>query len=485
MSDDCGCGCGGCDDNLIAEEMSKDVFDNPGEAMRRSKELGCDKVHTMRRDGKTLFMPCGTHDEYDRKMSEEADYDDDEDDDEDKKKGKDDDEEEYDASASCESGYCPPGFEFVAGECITVTCDLDIQSVEVIAEANTGINVVRISGVAFTDGYNKNGWRLTKAAAQNTVEQMVGADLTLNHPKQKGVGFSRNMDGGVDEAVVGIVTEAKMKMDDMDDEKYNVRFTGEVYREELFAALESGLWLREGYGVSIGGTGIPTATEEDEKGRRRMTFGGEFSFDHLAIVHKPAYADAKIDKVEKVELEMPSASTLIYQTGDGSTQPKGEYNMSDEIEMVEASEANDDLAAIQEQLVLANARIAEFEAKAMEAAESERVALVEKASELGLSGHDDFTTEMLERVISSWEASRPEPREMAPATPAAPEAVIEASEEVSDNRSVVANYLNGELVESSQDLYSRAWNAWASAWNGTISGGDERAPMFDEIKDKV
>ena len=43
----------------------KDVFDNPGEAMSRSKELSCAVgVHTHKVNGKNVFMPCKTHDEY-------------------------------------------------------------------------------------------------------------------------------------------------------------------------------------------------------------------------------------------------------------------------------------------------------------------------------------------------------------------------------------------------------------------------------------
>ena len=43
----------------------KDVFDNPGEAMNRSKELSCAVgVHTHKVNGKNVFMPCKTHGEY-------------------------------------------------------------------------------------------------------------------------------------------------------------------------------------------------------------------------------------------------------------------------------------------------------------------------------------------------------------------------------------------------------------------------------------
>ena len=43
----------------------KDVFDNPGEAMNRSKELSCAVgVHTHEVNGKKVFMPCKTHEAY-------------------------------------------------------------------------------------------------------------------------------------------------------------------------------------------------------------------------------------------------------------------------------------------------------------------------------------------------------------------------------------------------------------------------------------
>ena len=150
------------------------------------------------------------------------------------------------------------------------------------------------------------------------------------------------MTGGVDEAVVGIITDAKYE--DEEDDKYKVRFTGEVYREELFSALlnpDYGFVVR--YGVSIGGTGIPIATEEDEKGRMKMTFESDFDFDHLAIVHKPAYQDAKIESAERVQLEIEASeqtSPLIYRKGDSHNQhnPMEIPKMSEEEITISASE---------------------------------------------------------------------------------------------------------------------------------------------------
>ena len=487
---ECGCGCSdNCSDPVQAAE--NEMFKTPQEAMKRAKELGCDTVHTHRQGDQTMFMPCSGMKEYEEKMSEKKAYMKEEDmeamkhDMEEEMESKmHDDEEEM--TASCDDA-CPPGFAEVAGKCVAVTCELDIEDVSVIVEASSGMSVIRMSGIAFTSGYNKNGWKITSKGASELKDKMIGADITLNHPSTKGGRFTRNMTGGVDEAVVGVVTDASY---DEDEDGYKVRFTGEVYREELFAALESGLWLRAGYGVSIGGTGIPIATEEDEKGRMRMTFESDFEFDHLAIVHKPAYSGAKIESVERVQREIEASeetSPLIYRNDDSTNHPKNveATEMSEEHTTVAASE--DEMLALKEKLVLAEAAIAAFEAEKAEAAESNRLELVQKASEIGLSGVDDFSSDMLERVIASWEASRPAPKELAPATPAAQEAVVEASE-APKQVSLVANYLNGELVESEETTYEKAWNAWASAWNGNLSSIDKdqlKAPNYKEAKEMI
>lgn len=53
------------------EEVRDDVFDNPGEATARSRELGCRGIHSMDDNGTTLYMPCATHEEYEELSKEE------------------------------------------------------------------------------------------------------------------------------------------------------------------------------------------------------------------------------------------------------------------------------------------------------------------------------------------------------------------------------------------------------------------------------
>ena len=48
-----------------SKEVGDDVFDNPGEAMNRAKQLGLDDIHTHKgKNGEPVFMPGKTHKEY-------------------------------------------------------------------------------------------------------------------------------------------------------------------------------------------------------------------------------------------------------------------------------------------------------------------------------------------------------------------------------------------------------------------------------------
>lgn len=628
--------CNSCAEHAEAEEIRKDVYDNPGEATNRAKEIGCEGIHTHDENGKTIFMPCETHEEYAKKTGEKlASYHDD---------------EENAKAGTLSFDVCDIGEEMGAdGICrpVNVTMEASIDEVIAKVEAKTGKTYIEISGIAFHEGMNKNKWSLTAKGAKNAVEQMVGADLTLNHPRAlKAGGFDRNMNGGVDEAVVGEVTKASYHKTEAG---YDVRYKAVVSRSELFQALESGMWLRPGYGVSIGGYGVPI--KADENG---MVFDMDFKFDHLAIVHKPAYKRANIEKAVRVsksemiaseggdsatpvdsdETSSGSDATIearhggqhgkpgpndprktpakpserrrgskknppgsakkpntkiqvseatrktiankmrehnakkkgsrasmgalltVFRRGAGAFSTSHAPNMSrngwgiarvnaflyllrngrpsnpnykqdndllpkghprakrtasqtlipqpdrevvqakeaipmtdeeivSETEMVEASE----MEAMQAELILARAEIENFKAMEASKAEEERLALVASASELGLKGHEDLSIPVLESLIASWTEAHPapEPVEMAPVAPA-PAVASEAPAPTEAPAAVVANYLNGKIVETPENLYARAWNAWASAWNRTLSGvemkdGRFAAPRYDEIKE--
>ena len=82
--------------NIEKAANPEDVFDNPAEAMERSKELSCAiGVHTHKlEDGKTVFMPCKSHEEYDEAIGANSD----------KPKEKDLDPNEEENSCNCNCG---------------------------------------------------------------------------------------------------------------------------------------------------------------------------------------------------------------------------------------------------------------------------------------------------------------------------------------------------------------------------------------------
>ena len=100
FEDEC---CGTCEGESKAA-VAKDMYDNPGEAMEASKDMSCAiGVHTHKdKDGKQVFMPCKTHEEYEKAIGKGYDNDEDEDD----KKSYGDDSEEMKGCKYHDGGPC-------------------------------------------------------------------------------------------------------------------------------------------------------------------------------------------------------------------------------------------------------------------------------------------------------------------------------------------------------------------------------------------
>jgi hypothetical protein len=377
---------------------------------------------------------------------------------------------------AAECGY---GEKMIDGECkrVAVTLELSLEDVEAKLIAETGKTVYEIRGIAFHEGMNKNNWSLTIEGARSVAQQMKDSDLTLYHPaaNENGAGFTRNEEG-LEESNVGRIVGASFFKT---EGGYEVRYVAHVTQTELFPSLASGLWKEDGYGVSIGGSGIPVSADENG-----LVFGEDFTFDHLALVVKPAYDRANVESIEKIKIEeemIASEPTFIGHSIADVNQPTVK-SMTEEENIETNYEAQ--IEAMQAELVLANSRVAEFEAQVAAKAEEERMTLVTKASELGMSGHDELSTPTLETLIASWEEAHPAPTpvEMTPiASETKPVEAVEASEAPQ-----VANYLNGRLVANDEAVYAKAFNLWANTWNKTLAGAERTrmaAPSYNDIKE--
>ncbi len=365
---------------------------------------------------------------------------------------------------------------------VEVAINLEVKNTDMVVNASTGKTIVLIKGIAFHRGKNKNNWELGAEAGMSVAEQLKGIDLTLNHPKATSGGFGRNMDGGVDEAVVGVVTQAEFVLTEEDGDGWVVEYEAEVHRSELFEALESGLWLRPEYGVSIGGYGIPTEYDEETG---YAFFASEFTLDHLAIVHHPAYPDASIDEATRVEVDelaKPTAEIATLKYGAARVKANEDIKMTEDTVISEPN--NDELEALQAELILSKATIEQFEAREAEKAEAARAELVSKATALGLKGHEDLSADVITNLIASWESSNPEPEvvEMKPVE-AATEEMVEASApaESADEGVFVANYFNGTKLSTAENIYARAFNSWVSAYNRGLGAADDRATRYEDL----
>ena len=57
------------EDEMMKEARAEDMFNNEQDALEKAKEIGCVGTHSMDKNGKTIFMPCRTHDAYEEAIS--------------------------------------------------------------------------------------------------------------------------------------------------------------------------------------------------------------------------------------------------------------------------------------------------------------------------------------------------------------------------------------------------------------------------------
>jgi len=217
----------------------------------------------------------------------------------------------------------------------------------------------------------------------------------------------------------------------------------------------------------------------------------------MAIVHKPAYSRANIETVRKVLIaggEMKATKTDATFIGHSipavANEPEGTAMSDDNITEPDSlpDSHREEMESIKADLILSQATVQEYEDAENARVEEGRQNLVDEATGLGMHGHDDLSTDTLTTLIASWREAHPEPEpvELKPVEESS--TVVEASESTSESRPVVANFLNGVLVESDEEIYERCWNSWAKAWNGTLAHEEKstmRAPLYQDAKEMI
>ena len=153
----------------------------------------------------------------------------------------------------------------------------------------------------------------------------------------------------------------------------------------------------------------------------------------------------------------------MESTDECKDQPTPAQDNSEEPSMsetedntIETASNDDEIESLTAEKILLEATIAEFKAAEEAIKEQARMDLVDSASELGMKGHEDLSTDTLKGLISSWEEAHPEQDEvvMQPVeakiedlgNPATPE----------QDEAIVANWLHKSKMETPETVYAKA-----------------------------
>lgn len=61
-------------DESVREAMGKDQYRDKEEAEMRAQQIGCTGTHSMDDNGQTIYMPCSTHEDYEKAMGSDSNY---------------------------------------------------------------------------------------------------------------------------------------------------------------------------------------------------------------------------------------------------------------------------------------------------------------------------------------------------------------------------------------------------------------------------
>lgn len=324
----------------------------------------------------------------------------------------------------------------------SAACSIDKANLH--ATSGDGEPVLVIEGVMFHEGLNSNKWGFKDfAAAAAAAHNLQGVDVTLMHPPVGDDGFKRSEEGLYRK--VGAVIRINVSQD---ADKWRAYYAAEITDVEMQREIMESLDKANNesqYTVSIGVIGEPEVTED------AMWFVASRPprGDHLAIVvpsEDPAFSEANIawayfdqqahplsqiastqQEVLEDEVPLAAADSIIYQESadvdsvttvtDTNTVDTPNGDADERIAALTAALAEKDAA-----LAAADAEKQAIAAAAAEKAESDRVAALTAARELGLSLPDDATSETITASTAAYEAALEKARGSyrAPEAPAAP-----------------------------------------------------------------
>jgi len=297
----------------MKEARDEDIFDNPTEARDKAKEIGCVGVHSMDKDGKTIFMPCGTHSAYEEAIS--------------KGYGSDEEEDKYSSSYKKPKKKKPMKSVCVCHDDGICQCDTEIKKLtfhsEVKANGEKGI----FTGYGSIFGNEDQGSDIMqKGAFTKSLEARPARKVKLlyQHKTDEPIGIFEDMY----EDSKGLFVKGKLAM--------GTQKGREAYELLKMGALD---------GMSIGFRADPEKQGYNESKRGTRTLK-EVDLMEISLVTFPMNESALIETVKGNAKNIREWEKILRDAGGLSrTESKiGAKALSDSLSQRDAGDENKQLA---------------------------------------------------------------------------------------------------------------------------------------------
>ncbi len=300
------------EDEMMKEARAEDMFNNEQDALDKAKEIGCVGTHSMDKNGKTIFMPCRTHDAYEEAISKGY-GNDEEDEDKYHKKPK---KKPMKSVCVCE----------VDGSC---QCDTEIKKLTFHSEVKAINDKGTFTGYGSIFGNEDQGSEIMqKGAFTKSLEQRPASKVKLlyQHKTDEPIGVFENMY----EDEKGLFVKGRLAM--------GTQKGREAYELLKMGALD---------GMSIGFRADPEKQGYNENKRGTRTLK-EVDLMEISLVTFPMNERALIETVKASQKSIREWEKILRDAGGLSrTEAKiGAKALSESLSQRDAGDDNKQLATL-------------------------------------------------------------------------------------------------------------------------------------------
>jgi len=295
-------------DEMEKEARAEDMFNNEEDALDKAKEIGCVGTHSMDKNGKTIFMPCKTHDAYEEAISKG--YGDEEEEDKYHKKPK-----KKTVCVCQDDGICQ--------------CDTEIKKLTFHSEVKANDDKGTFTGYGSIFGNEDQGSDIMqKGAFTKSLEQRPASKVKLlyQHKTDEPIGIFETMY----EDQKGLFVKGRLAM--------GTQKGREAYELLKMGALD---------GMSIGFRADPDKQGYNENKRGTRTLK-EVDLMEISLVTFPMNERALIENVKASQKSIREWEKILREVGSLSrTEAKiGAKALSESLSQRDAGDDNKQLATL-------------------------------------------------------------------------------------------------------------------------------------------